>query len=87
MEQTVRCLLCHRELEGAIEVVTVSIGRINVIRLRETSDCNWTRCKTCKRVICKNCYQGRPISCCETAFSTRREEIFNGQESTFKKAA
>lgn len=87
MEQIVNCFLCHRELEGVIEVITVSIGRRNTIRFRETSDCNWTRCKTCKRVICKSCFRGIPISCCETAFSTRRQEIFNGRESQFKKAA
>lgn len=87
MEQIVICFLCHKELEGAIEVTTVSIGRISINRLRETSDCNWTRCKTCKRVICKSCFRGRPISCCETAFSFRRQEIINGQESMFKRAA
>lgn len=87
MEQTICCFLCHRELEGAIEVIAVYIGRISMIRLQETSDCNWTRCKTCKRVICKSCFRGRPISCCETAFSTRRQEIINGHESQFKRAA
>lgn len=86
MEQTV-CFLCQRELEGAIEIITASIGRIGFVRFRETPDCNWTRCKTCKRTICKNCFRGRPISCCETAFSIRRAQALDSQERVFKKAA
>ncbi len=86
MEQSC-CVLCQRELNGAIEVITVTIRRVGIIRFRETPDCNWTKCKTCKRVICKCCYRGRPISCCETAFSARRKEALSGQETAFKKAA
>lgn len=87
MEQTVSCILCQRELEGAIEVITMSIGQIGRIRFRETPDCNWTRCKTCKRAICKSCYRGPTVSCCETAFSIRRAEALNSQGTAFKIAA
>ena len=87
MEETLRCILCHKELEGVIEVITVKIGRLPLSRFRESPDCNWARCKTCNRSICKSCFRGRPVSCCETAFSTRREEIVVVQESSFRKAA
>lgn len=87
MAQTETCFLCHKELEGVIEVITVAIRRLTVIRFRATSDCNWTHCKTCKRVICKSCYKGPKVFCCETAFRERRDEILNGEESPFKKAA
>lgn len=88
MEETLRCILCDKELEGVIEVITVKIGRLPLSRFRESSDCNWTRCKTCNRSICKSCYRGRPISCCETAFGIRREEkIVAVQQSSLRIAA
>lgn len=85
MTQTNVCFLCHEELEGVIEVLTVAIGRLAISRLRETSDCNWTHCKKCKQVICKQCYKAPKVFCCETAFSKRRDEILNGEEVHSKK--
>lgn len=87
MEETLTCFLCHTELEGVIEVITVKIGRLPMSRFRESSDCNWARCRTCNRSICKNCYRGRPISCCETAFGIRRQDTVQAQESSFREAA
>jgi hypothetical protein len=87
MEENLRCLLCDKELEGVVEVITVRIGRLPLSRFRESSDCNWARCKTCNRSICKRCYRGRPISCCETAFSIRRQETEQAHESSFLEAA
>lgn len=94
MAQTQTCFLCQRELEGAIEVVTVKIGRLPLACFRETTDCNWTRCKTCGRPICKPCSRGKPSFCCESAFSIRREEVIREvseqlgtDQGSFRKAA
>lgn len=86
MKETLQCFLCQKELEGVIEVITVKIGRLPLSRFSESSDCNWTKCKTCNRSICKSCYRGRPISCCETAFSIRHQDAVRTHESSFLEA-
>ena len=65
MAQTVICSICKKELEGVIEVTRKSPGRISVVLFRETSDCNWTQCKSCKTLICKECSVRSPGLCCE----------------------
>lgn len=74
MDQLENCFLCKKELTGVIEVTTVTIGRLGMNRFQETSDCNWTRCKHCSRVVCKSCYRGTTSSCCEQQFTERRSE-------------
>ncbi len=55
MAQTVICPICKKELEGCDQVIRKSPGRIAVALFRETSDCNWTQCKSCKTILCKVC--------------------------------
>lgn len=74
MEKTNSCPLCKKEFEGALETVASIIGRIVTTGIRETSDCNWTNCKHCKRVICKQCYRGQQSHCCDRSFAAIRTE-------------
>src|SRR5258708_29347044 len=79
MAQTVICSICKKELEGVIEVIRRSPGRIRVALFRETSDCNWTQCKSCKTLICKECSAGSPHLCCEGAHSGDTQEALTAK--------
>lgn len=67
MAQTVICSICKKELEGVIELIRKAPGSTSVVLFRETSDCNWTQCKSCKTLICKVCSVGSSRLCCERA--------------------
>lgn len=67
MKQTVICPICEKELEGVIRLTRKSPGRIAVAVLKENVDCNWTQCKSCKTLICKECSVDPSPLCCDRA--------------------
>jgi len=56
------CPICGRELTGVMEITTARDGNSICVVVRETTDCNWTKCTSCKTVICKSCGPDRPGS-------------------------
>lgn len=49
------CPECKRELKGAIEVSSISLGGLNVVVMHETPDRNWIECDSCGKTLCKSC--------------------------------
>mgnify|MGYP003592883277 CR=1 FL=1 len=86
MAQTVVCPICEKELEGAIELIRKSPGRIAVDLFRETSDCNWTQCKSCKTLICQECFVGSRRFCCERAFGGNHQDALQGKSESLEAA-
>ena len=84
MAQTVICCICKKELEGVIEVIRRSPGRIVVSLFRETSDCNWTQCKSCKTLICKECSVDSLGLCCERALSGNTQEALTNKTESLE---
>jgi hypothetical protein len=54
-EETGTCHGCGKELRGAVEVTLVARGPLVRVALRETPDCNWTKCGGCGKAVCKSC--------------------------------
>lgn len=54
-EETGTCHGCGKELHGAVEITLVTRGPIVQVSLRETPDCNWTKCGGCGKAVCKAC--------------------------------
>ncbi len=86
MAQTVICPICEKELEGVNELIRKSPGRIVVALFRETSDCNWTQCKSCKTLICKECSVGSPPLCCERAFGGNHHDTLPEKSESLEAA-
>lgn len=73
MGNTRYCPRCNRELTGAIELVSATVGNYVYIVTKETPDCNWRRCRGCKLVLCKQCDDAQPSYCCEEGRIVARE--------------
>lgn len=86
MAQTVICPICKKELEGVIELTRKAPGSTSVVLFRETSDCNWTQCKSCKMLICKECSVGSPGSCCERAFGGSHQDVLQEKSESLETA-
>ncbi len=86
MAQTVICPICKKELEGVIEVIRKSPGRIAVALFRETSDCNWTQCKSCKTILCKVCSVGTSGLCCERASGGNHQDALQEKSVSLEAA-
>ncbi len=67
------CRKCGKELTGAIESAFVTEGEFVHIVPRETSDCNWRRCKGCKNILCKKCDDAERLYCCDEGRIVSRE--------------
>ena len=72
--QTGICHRCGRELLGAIETKFMSLGRMVCISTIETPDCNWTRCRVCKKSVCKSCYIAVEAICSD-CYVARQEPL------------
>jgi hypothetical protein len=81
MAQTVICSICRKELKDVIELIRKSPGRIVVSLFREILDCNWTQCKSCKTLICKECSAGSPGICCERDGENHHDAMIKNGES------
>ncbi|MBK8464941.1 MAG: hypothetical protein IPL32_03845 [Chloracidobacterium sp.] len=86
MKQTVICPICEKELEDVITLTRKSPGRIAVAIFRETSDCNWTQCKSCKTLICKECSVGSPPLCCDRAVGGNHQDALQEKSESFDTA-
>lgn len=73
MSDNTNCRGCGRLLTGVVEVTTAVEGNYVFIVQRETSDCNWTKCMGCRKVICKECRRDRPEYCCHEGRIIDRE--------------
>jgi hypothetical protein len=72
MEAT-RCSLCSTELTGAIETRCVSLRRVVMITMIETTDCNWKRCFECHKAVCKSCFMSLALRCRACFARTQKE--------------
>ncbi len=59
------CRVCKRELVGDVGNTLITIGNFVYLVTRDTSHCNWRRCKGCKDVLCKSCYDAQNQFCCD----------------------
>lgn len=73
MFEKVDCRRCGAELNGALESTVVMSGKYVFVTVRETTDCNWTRCPGCRQILCKKCYADLPNYCCEEGRIVDRE--------------
>ena len=67
------CPQCKRELTGAIDLTFSDVGEYTYLVSRETSDCDWRRCRGCKAVLCKKCDDERMFFCCDEGRIVARE--------------
>ena len=67
------CPACGRELTGVIISTFGMDGAFVVVVSEESSDCNWTRCKGCGKVLCQQCYRDIPWYCCDEDRIVARE--------------
>jgi hypothetical protein len=77
MSQTETCPGCGRELRGVIESTVKEIGQMVFVISKETPDCNWTRCKFCRKVMCKTCFQAE-----QSVHAGKCAEMISSREST-----
>lgn len=73
MSDNCQCQLCGRELKGAIELKSTDVDDFVYIVSCDTPDCNWSRCRGCKTILCKKCDRERPYYCCEEGRIVSRE--------------
>lgn len=73
MSDPIVCPKCTRELTGAIEIVPRQVGNFVYLVTKETSDCNWRKCRGCKTALCKNCDDEQQLFCCEEGRIVARE--------------
>ncbi len=59
------CRVCKKNLVGDVGKILIDIGNFVYLVTRETSHCNWRRCKGCKDVLCKSCYAEQYTYCCD----------------------
>lgn len=69
------CSGCGRELTGVIVSTFAQDGPFVVIVSQESTDCNWTPCKGCGTVLCKECKSAVPWYCCEEDKIVERERV------------
>lgn len=67
------CPQCKKDLTGAIEKVSTTVGNFVYLVSRETADCNWRQCGGCKNVVCKSCDDEQPLYCCDEGRIVARE--------------
>lgn len=49
------CPKCNKQLTGAIETVSATVGGIQFVVMHETGDRNWIICDRCNTTVCKSC--------------------------------
>ena len=69
-----RCRMCAAELTGTKANEFITIGNFVHLVTRDSLDCNWHRCSTCKDVLCKECYAEQFNFCCEGDCIAQREQ-------------
>ncbi|MBV9241340.1 MAG: hypothetical protein JO314_04955 [Acidobacteria bacterium] len=69
----VYCRLCRSPLTGIKQNEFISIGRFVYLVTRDSANCNWYRCPTCKDILCKECYRDQGRFCCEGDYVAHRE--------------
>lgn len=62
------CYLCGRELNGALELKCFAFGKVVIVFLNGTEDCNWRQCKICGKPLCKRCYVIERSICSDKCF-------------------
>ncbi len=74
MANVSNCPICKKRFIGDIEKILVTVGNFVYIVTRDSSECNWRRCKGCKEVLCKSCYAGQYTYCCDEDRIVCREQ-------------
>ena len=72
-EKAIHCRVCDKKLTGSKENEFLTVGKFVHLVTRDSADCNWRRCHTCKDIICKRCYKEQLIYCCEADYVAGRE--------------
>jgi len=65
MADVSNCRVCKKNLVGDVGKILITVGNFVYLVSRDTSHCNWRRCKGCKDVLCKNCYAEQYTFCCD----------------------
>ena len=73
MYEEAHCRRCGKELTGVLESTSVTSGKYVFVTVRETTDCNWSKCPCCRQILCKKCYAELPNYCCEEGRIVDRE--------------
>lgn len=72
MSETYKCRLCGKELTGAMDVKAIHAGSRMLVIVKATEDCNWRRCRVCRKAACTDCFFIRDwfcrIECFKSAF-------------------
>ncbi len=68
MIRTDACPQCGRELVGAVETASATVGGIQVVVMQETSDRNWIDCDACNETVCKSCCTVPDSGYCDRCF-------------------
>ncbi len=84
MSEIESCRICGKELTGAIESQHFAVGRALIIVMQATSDCNWTRCRICKLVLCRRCFGERKAICSDDCFFKLFEKVSSGTMDNHK---
>ena len=71
--ETVYCRLCRSPLTGSKQNEFLTLGRFVYLITRDSADCNWHRCPTCKDILCKGCYRDQGKFRCEGDYIANRE--------------
>jgi hypothetical protein len=72
MSEAYNCRLCGKELTGVMDIKAVRAGMRILVVAKTTEDCNWRRCRVCRRAACNDCFFIRGwvcrIECFKSAF-------------------
>lgn len=72
MSETYKCRLCGKKLLGAMDVKAIRAGSRMLVMVKATEDCNWRKCRVCRKAACTDCFFIRDwfcrIECFRSAF-------------------
>lgn len=73
MTEKGHCRACGIRLTGSKQSELLEVGAFVNLVTRDSDDCNWRRCHTCKDTLCYECYQRQLNYCCEGDYIAQRE--------------
>ena len=71
--KTVQCRVCATALNGTKKTEFFQLGNFVHLITRDSDDCNWHRCPSCRDTLCNTCYTRQTTFCCEADYIAWRE--------------
>jgi hypothetical protein len=62
---TVQCRDCKTALTGTKNNEFFQLGKFVHLISRDSPDCNWHRCASCRDTLCNTCYMEQTTFCCD----------------------